>query len=226
MTYHLMSTAPHLSPERCWPGTAIWSPSRQFVVEPLTARHWAIVRRVELARTGRLLLRRWREDDLPAFFDLYSRDDVMRWLGSHPRRALAGPDEARQLLKRWYARERGLDLPRGFWAIVPLIPPGPQPRPVGTILLLPLADADGPTGLTEVGWHLHPDHQGRGLATEAAAAVLAAAAEAGLGPVLAMTDPDNVRSQAVATRLGMGDEGITQRWFGLTMRQFRYPADA
>jgi RimJ/RimL family protein N-acetyltransferase len=36
---------------------------------------------MELARTGRLLLRRWQEHDLPAFFDLYSRDDVMRWLG-------------------------------------------------------------------------------------------------------------------------------------------------
>ena len=84
--------------------------------------------------------------------------------------------------------------------------------PVGTILLLPLADADGPTGLTEVGWHLHPDHQGQGLATEAAAATLAVAAEAGLGQVLAMTDPDNIRSQAVAARLGMRNEGITERW--------------
>jgi RimJ/RimL family protein N-acetyltransferase len=45
-------------------------------------------RRVELARTGRLLLRRWEEHDLPAFFDLYSRDEVTRWLGPHPRRAL------------------------------------------------------------------------------------------------------------------------------------------
>jgi len=77
-----------------------------------------------------------------------------------------------------------------------------------------------------VAWHLHPDRQGRGLATEAAAAVLAVAAEAGLGPVLAMTDPDNIRSQAVAARLGMRDEGMTERWFGLTMRQFRYPPDA
>ena len=79
----------------------------------------------------------------------------------------------------------------------------------------------GRAGLTEVAWHLHPDHQGRGLATEAAAAVLALP---GVGPVLALTDPDNIRSQAVATRLGMRDEGLTERWFGLTSRQFRYPA--
>jgi RimJ/RimL family protein N-acetyltransferase len=41
-----------------------------------------------------------------------------------------------------------------------------------TARLLPLTDAGGPTGLTEVGWHLHPDHQDQGLATEAAAALL------------------------------------------------------
>ena len=187
---------------------------------------WAIVRRVELVRTGRLLLRRWEEDDLPAFFDLYSRDEVMRWLGRGRGAPWPDPDEAREGLRRWHARERGLDLPMGFWAIVPLVPlvlvclaAGPQP--VGTIALLPLADADGQAGLTEVAWHLHPDQQGRGLATEAAAAVLAVP---GVGPVLALTDLDNVRSQAVAARLGMRDEGNTERWFGLTMRQFRYPA--
>ena len=39
--------------------------------------------------------------------------------------------------------------------------------------------------------------------------------------MLALTDLDNIRSQAVATRLGMADEGTTDRWFGLTARQFR-----
>jgi len=33
---------------------------------------------MELLRTPRLLLRRWEDSDLPAFYDLYSRDDVMR----------------------------------------------------------------------------------------------------------------------------------------------------
>jgi RimJ/RimL family protein N-acetyltransferase len=176
---------------------------------------------VELLRTQRLLLRHWEESDLPAFFDLYSREDVMRWLGPHPRRALATPAEAREHLRRWHARERGFDPPLGLWAIIPLVPRTQQPQPVGTIPLLPLTDASGPTGLIEVGWHLHPQHQGRGLATEAAKAILVAAANAGMEQVLALTDPDNISSQAVAARLGMRDEGITQRWFGLTSRQYR-----
>lgn len=175
-------------------------------------------------RTQRLLLRNWEDSDLPAFFDLYSREDVMRWLGPHPRRALATPEEARERLDRWHAREAGLDPPLGMWAIVPLIRRTPPPQPVGTVLLVPLSDASGPAGLIEVGWHLHPDHQGRGLATEAARAILAAAARAGMEHILALTDLDNVRSQAVAARLGMRDEGITQRWFGLTARQYRTEA--
>jgi RimJ/RimL family protein N-acetyltransferase len=175
---------------------------------------------VELLRTPRLLLRRWEDADLTAFVDLYSRDDVTRWLGAHPRRALATVDEARERLYRWHARERELDPPLGLWAIVPLIP-GTQPsHPVGTIPLMPLSDASGPTGLIEVGWHLHPGHQGRGLATEAAQAVLATAADAGIERVLALTDQDNFPSQAVAVRLGMNDDGITDRWFGLTARQY------
>lgn len=56
--------------------------------------------------------------------------------------------------------------------------------------------------------------------TEAAAAILAAAATAGIGQVMALTDPDNIASQAVAARLGMRDEGITNRWYGLTSRQY------
>ena len=210
---------------------------------------------MELVRTERLVLRRWEEADLAAFFDLYSRDDVMRWLGPQPRRAVATLDQARKGLRGWQAAERELELPLGFWAMVPLVPAASPP--VGTIALLPLhegveadgqaeggepdgqaeaseregqAEGGGPDGQAEAGesdgliemaWHLHPDHQGRGLATEAAAAVLAAAAAAGIEQVLALTDLDNVRSQAVAARLGMRDEGVTDRWFGLTMRQFR-----
>lgn len=179
-----------------------------------------IVHCVELVRTQRLLLRRWEESDLPAFFDLYSREDVARWLGRHPRRALTTLDEARERLCQWHALEQGLDPPLGRWAIVPLNRWPQHGQPAGTIPLLPVTDPRGPTGQIEVGWHLHPGYQGQGLVTEAATAILAAAAKAGIGQVIALTDPDNIASQAVAVRLGMRDEGITQRWYGLTSRQY------
>jgi RimJ/RimL family protein N-acetyltransferase len=175
---------------------------------------------VELVRTERLLLRYWQESDLAAFFDLYSRDDVTRWLGRHPRRALATSGEARERLGRWQARDRELSPPLGLWAIVPLDSGTEPSQPVGTVPLLPISDDGGPTGLIEVGWHLHPQHQGHGLATEAAGAVLASAAKAGIKEVIALTDLDNYPSQAVATRLGMRDDGITKRWYGITSRQY------
>jgi RimJ/RimL family protein N-acetyltransferase len=176
---------------------------------------------MELLRTDRLLLRHWDEPDLAAFFDLYSRDDVVRWLGAHPRRPLATAAEAQERLGRWHEHERGLSPPFGLWAVVPCAAGAAPGQPVGTLLLLPLSDDDGPTGLVEVGWHLHPQHQGQGIATEAARAVLVLAGEAGIGQVLALTDLDNAASQRVAVRLGMTDEGVTERWFGLTARQYR-----
>jgi RimJ/RimL family protein N-acetyltransferase len=148
---------------------------------------------MELLRTDRLLLRHWDESDLAAYFDLYSREEVARWLGAHPRRPVATATEARERLGRWLEHERGLSPPFGLWAVVPRVAGAPPGRPAGTLLLLPLSDDDGPAGLVEIGWHLHPRHQGRGLATEAARAVLALA----------------------------GKAGIDQGWFGLTARQYR-----
>jgi len=175
---------------------------------------------VDLLVTSRLRLRQWREDDVEAFFDIYSRDEVSRWLGPQPQqRELTTIDDAAVRLGRWLEHGASLVPPLGLWAIVPA--GSGDDRPVGTALLLPLRDAAGSTDDIEVGWHLHPDHQHKGFATEAADALLDAAAGAGIAEVLALTYLDNVPSQAVAARLGMVDEGTTDRWFGLTMRQYR-----
>jgi GNAT superfamily N-acetyltransferase len=101
----------------------------------------------------------------------------------------------RLLLRHWEEHGRDLTSPLGLWAVV-LCAAGALPgQPVGTLLLLPLADGDGPTGLVEVGWHVHPRHQGQGMATEAARAVLALASTAGIDEVLAITDLGNTASQ-------------------------------
>jgi len=166
------------------------------------------------------VLRPWVEEDAPAFLDIYSRDEVIRWLGPHPRRVTVTTLEiARERLRFGEERVAGLSAPMGLWAIVPIN--AVRDEPVGTMMLMPLEDAAGPTDQVEIGWHLHPDHQGRGYATEAANAVVDAAAAAGLEEVLALTDLDNEPSQRVALRLGMEDEGTTDRWFGLTLRQYR-----
>jgi len=59
-------------------------------------------------------------------------------------------------------------------------------------------------GETEIGWALHPEHWGRGYATEAASAVLGWAFRAfDLEYLTAMIRPDNLRSSRVAEQLGM-----------------------
>ncbi|WP_327010985.1 GNAT family N-acetyltransferase [Dactylosporangium sp. NBC_01737] len=154
-------------------------------------------------------LRRWTEDDVEAFYDIYSRWEVMRHLGAHPRRVIPDREEALARLGRMRGREDG---PRGYWAIEV------DGVPVGTVLLLPL---EGDDGEVEIGWHLHPAHHGKGLATRAARELLSRTG----GRVLALTDEDNLASQAVATRLGMTDEGLTDRWYGITARQFAITLD-
>jgi RimJ/RimL family protein N-acetyltransferase len=173
---------------------------------------------VELLRSPRVILRHWRQDDLSAFFDIYSRWEVARWLGAPPRRPVVDREQARERLARWQRHEAELPLPYGLWALVRR--DMDNDIPVGTVLLMPLHDRQGVTDEVEIGWHLHPDHQGVGLATEAAGALLDRARRAGRMRVLALTDPDNTASQAVARRLGMADEGLTTRWYDTTTRQF------
>jgi RimJ/RimL family protein N-acetyltransferase len=175
---------------------------------------------VELLRTPRLVLRSWTDEDAPAFLDLYSREEVVRWLGTHPRRVTVTTLEtARERIRYRDERIAGLSPPMGLWAIVPV--QSGRDEPIGTVLLMPLEDDDGPTDLVEVGWHLHPDWQGRGYATEAARAVLDLASTAGIEVVFAVIDLDNEPSRRVAVRLGMQDEGLTDRWYGQTLREYR-----
>jgi RimJ/RimL family protein N-acetyltransferase len=73
----------------------------------------------------------------------------------------------------------------------------------------------------EVGWHLHPDVWGRGYASEAATALVERGFAAGIEELYAVTDPDNVRSQAVCRRLGMTDLGLRTEWYDQELRAFR-----
>ena len=75
----------------------------------------------------------------------------------------------------------------GAWAVVECA----TDIPAGTVLLKPLPDG---AGEIEIGWHFHPDSWGRGLATEAARALLARGFALGLAEIWAVTGPLNQRS--------------------------------
>ena len=165
----------------------------------------------ELLRTDRLRLRSWTTsaDDLARLTDLYSREEIIRWVGGTP----SVPPAV--LVERW-AQVSRLDDRYGAWAVQP--PEGPA---AGTVLFKPLPNG---VGEVEVGWHLHPDSWGHGYATEAARAVIRRGFEAGLPEVYAVVRPGNEPSLAVCRRLGMEPLGRMRRWYDVDLEAFRLMA--
>ena len=144
-------------------------------------------------RTERLILRRWREDDLAPYARLSGDPQVMRYF--HRTRTLEdGTAEG-----RWLAERFDVD-GYGPWAVEA---PGLTPFLgfVGcwrTRRELPFTPA------VEIGWRLDKPYWGRGYAVEAAQASLADLfARTDLTEVVAYTARQNAPSRRVMEKLGM-----------------------
>jgi RimJ/RimL family protein N-acetyltransferase len=172
--------------------------------------------------TERLLARPWTRADADRHFDMYSRWEVARWLGSVPA-PLVARDESVARIDRW-ALGAQRDSRFGLWAIEVAA----TGLVVGSVLLvpIPLTGEERPRppeegGDVEVGWHLHPDSWGNGYATEAAQGALAKAWYDGLAEVVAVVYADNEPSLRVCRRLGMEPTGPTKKWYGVELESFR-----
>jgi RimJ/RimL family protein N-acetyltransferase len=163
--------------------------------------------------TERCVVRNWRPSDAERVFDIYSRWEVARWLGSTPK-AMEAPEEAERLVERWGQVNR--DEPTaGRWAVERKA----DSVVAGTVILVPLSGGDGEY---EVGWHLHPDSWGQGLATESAVGALEWAYETlGLNEVFAVVRPGNEPSISVCRRLGMDYLGRTTQYYETELELFR-----
>jgi RimJ/RimL family protein N-acetyltransferase len=141
--------------------------------------------------TERLRLRPWKADDLPAFHAIWGDPEVI-WWGAHEsleatRIALTA------LLERHATWPPGL----GWFALCAR----DSGAIVGDVILQPAPFVDG----IEIGWHLGRSAWGRGLATEAARAVLAYGFEqVGLERIYAIVATQNERSLRVVQKLGFG----------------------
>jgi RimJ/RimL family protein N-acetyltransferase len=172
---------------------------------------------MEHFRTDRLIARDWRTADAPGAFAIYGRDEVMRWLGPQPRVAVPSVEQMRVRLDAM-AERAATEPDYGLWPLE-LRSTGEL---IGAVLLQPLPAGEQ----VEIGWHLNPDHWGHGYATEAAGGAVALAFGArGLDRVVAVVDPDNVRSLAVCRRVGMAHLGQTSDYFGLTLELFELTRD-
>lgn len=69
-----------------------------------------------------------------------------------------------------------------------------------------------PPRCAEIGYMLHPDHWGKGLATEAAGLLLTLGFDTlGLHRIEAVTRPDNTASRRILEKLGMTQEGVRRQ---------------
>jgi RimJ/RimL family protein N-acetyltransferase len=162
--------------------------------------------------TERLVVRDWADADAERMHDMYSRPEVVQFLGSVPT-SMPSVEAAHARIARGRVRndaERAAGLPYGFWAV--------EVRDTGvvagTVALVPVDGAREPDAPVEVAWHLHPDAQGHGYATEAARGAFDRAHAAGIIEVLALTDEANVASQAVCRRLGLELRGASSDFYG------------
>jgi RimJ/RimL family protein N-acetyltransferase len=138
--------------------------------------------------TERLLLRPPTVADVAAPPHWLTDPEVMDWLG--------GVEPPEEVVRRWLADwER---FPSGKF-LVERREDGVLVGRVGANYYDPATWRRTPDGVPELGWALAREHWGRGYATEAAFAVRAWLAAP---RVLSLIAPANLRSQAVARRLG------------------------
>jgi RimJ/RimL family protein N-acetyltransferase len=141
-------------------------------------------------RDGSIVLRSWREDDIPAVYAACCDPEIQHWISVIPRPYTL--DHARDFV-------RGADGPgRNQLAIVE------HGRVVGSIAL---RIDDSNTG--RIGYWCASDARGRGIVTRALSRLCRYALhELGLGRLELITDPDNVASQRVAAKVGFQREGV------------------
>lgn len=150
-----------------------------------------------MIETERLILRRWRDNDRPAFAAICADPEVMQWLGGVLTREQA--DERIDRVEATFERV-------GYGRF--LIERKADSRFLGWCGVMPCHESVTPiAGQPEMGWRLIRDAWGEGYASEAARAALDDAfGRLGMAEVLAYTSPANLRSQAVMQRLGMARE--------------------
>ena len=146
---------------------------------------------------------------------MYSDADVVRFIGNQ---LWVSVDKTRELLERIV--EHPPAMPKGMgWFPVDLRATGAL---VGAAIIRPpSADSNRTDPVIEIGWHLARAHWGNGYATEAGNGLL----EWGftvldLDRLDAIVEEPNTASHAVARRLGMLDQGLTDAYSGRVMRHY------
>jgi RimJ/RimL family protein N-acetyltransferase len=148
-------------------------------------------------KTERLLLRLYTEDDLDDVLDIQSRPDVTRYLYWGPRDRAQARGSLAMKIAASGLREEGDNL-----TLAVVLPE--TGKIIGDVMLI-WVSKEHRQG--EIGYVFHPDHGGRGYATEATEVMLRLAFEGlGLHRVIGRLDGRNTASARLLERLGMRRE--------------------
>ncbi len=149
---------------------------------------------VEPLLTERLLLRRYAEEDFDALYAMRSNADVTRYLYWPPQT----PDEVRETLGRKLV-STGI---RDEGDVLALAAESRETGELVADVVLHLVSS--PHELGEIGYIVHPDHVGRGYATEATRPLLGIAFDdLELHRVIGRVEPRNQGSARVLEKLGL-----------------------
>jgi RimJ/RimL family protein N-acetyltransferase len=156
--------------------------------------------------TPRLTLREFREGDFALFLELESHPETYCFESTRP-----DAGSAQNYLDQ--AQADASQIPRLRYRFAVTVRPADEVRGRATLTLV-----NEPIREWEIGWAIHPDLWGKGLATESARRVLEFAfAEVHAHRVVAFSHAQNAASLRVMEKLGMRREGRlreTRRWRG------------
>ena len=168
---------------------------------------------MERLETGRLLLDPLTAADYPWMIGLYADAEVMRYIAN------GGPrteHESRERLD-WYLQQAN-QLGLGCW----VVRGRDSGEPLGGAMLM----VRSPGAKVEMGFALARSAWGRGIATEAARALIDHAFETLDIPELeAFTHPDNAASGTVLRKAGMTEAGLATGPYGDVDRRYAIARD-
>ena len=143
-------------------------------------------------RTDRLVLRRFEAGDLDAFYAYHSLPETARFLPGEAKSYTKSMESVGKYANFVFEKE-------GDWICL-AIEAADSPGLLGEVVLKWLPGC----GQAEIGWSLAPEARGRGIASEAAAALLKLGfEELGFHRIDAKLDALNTASAALCERLGM-----------------------